>query len=144
LENSILFRLIIAILTFSIGVAVTVITDLPLALLLSLSLLFLIPLIIIGIVLYQGAYLKKEWRPAIGKGFLAIFLWLYPSIVVVLVNLFSWMNGFQARSLTRKTLLGKLIISSFTVVYALSGFALCWWVKRYSVGKHWLLNNQRA
>ena len=139
--RGILFRLIVAFLTFSIGIATTVIIDLPLALLFSLLLLFLIPLTIIGIVLYQGTYLKKEWRPAIGKGFLAMFLWLFPSKIVVLVNLFSLMDGLHAEPLSRETLMPKLIISSLTISYALVGFGLCCWVRRYSVGKHWLLNN---
>jgi hypothetical protein len=77
------FRFITAILTFTIGVAAPAATDLPLSLILSLLLLFAIPLIIFGIILYQGMILKYDWRSAIGKGFLAIFLWLFPSYIVV-------------------------------------------------------------
>jgi hypothetical protein len=80
------FRSAIALLTFLIGVATTVCL-LPLAVYSSLLLLFLIPLTIAGIVVYQGAYLKKAWRPALGKGFLALLLWYFPSHFPAFVSL---------------------------------------------------------
>src|SRR3712207_3109358 len=95
------FHLFTALLTFALGVASTGAVILPLASIISLLFLFGVPLFIAGTVFYQGAILGSKWRPVIGKGFLAIFLWLLPSPIVALANLLYWIDPADGETFYR-------------------------------------------
>ena len=134
-------RIMIAGLTFGFSIGLTAAAKLPLALLISLVFFFLIPLIISSIVLYQGSLLKKAWRPAIGKGFLAIFLWLFPSLIIVVGNLFFYAESLDHQKTYGQPLAPSVILLGLSGAYCLAGLALCRWVNNYDEGNHWLLNN---
>jgi hypothetical protein len=140
-------HLIIALLTFALGVASTEAVTLLLASIISLLFLFGVPLFIVGTVLHHGAILKSEWRPFIGKGFLAIFLWLLPSPIVILANLIYWIDPANREALYRvehtmsEKVVWQLTVSIFTIVYCSVGAGLCLWVKRRKISEHWLLRN---
>ncbi|HSE23664.1 MAG TPA: hypothetical protein VLB68_18490 [Pyrinomonadaceae bacterium] len=114
---------------------------LPLALIMSLVSFFGVPLMISAIVLYQGAFLQKAWRQAIGKGFLAVFLWLFPSVIIVVGNLLFYGMSLEHQKNHGQPLAPGVMFSFLTGACCVAGLAFCRWVSNYDEGNHWLLNN---
>ena len=134
-------RPLFACLTFGLGVGVTSVAKLPLTLIMSLVSFFGVSLMISAIVFYQGAFLKKAWRPAIGKGFLAVFLWLFPSLIIVVGNFLFYAMSLEHQKNHAQPLAPGVMLLVLTGAYCLAGLALCRWVSNYDDGNHWLLNN---
>ena len=138
---TLLARLIVFVFTFSAGVLFYVTPSIPLAFLILL--LIGIPSIITSIVIYQGLYLKYPWRPAIGKGFLAIFLWLFSSLIIVVfaAHAILMLDPVEKTDISTQAFTISLWIN--TLPYTTLGVALCHWVNRRSDQNHWLLRNNQ-
>jgi hypothetical protein len=140
-------NLIVALLTFALGVASTFAVKVPPASTISLLFMFAVPSVIVGTVMYQGAVLGAGWRPVIGKGFLAIFLWLFPSYLVAGLNLLYWVIRLDGETFGSagptafEALMLHAVAILFSIAYGLAGVGLCLWVRRRSVGRHWLLRD---
>lgn len=132
----------VATLTFSVGIGVTCAANFPLNLTISLAFFVGVPVLISAIVLYQGACLHKPWRPAIGKAFLAALMWILPSLIVVGVNLVSYVDSLDPQPIGLHSFGTTVVLSFFTGGYGFIGWTLCHWVSRYDLGNHWLLRNQ--
>jgi hypothetical protein len=136
-----LFRFIVASLTLAIGLGCSLVPQRSMPFFLSLAFFLLMPIVSISMVIYQGAYLRKAWRPAIGKAFLAVLLWLFPSPFFLLCTLFVWLDPPAVRSSFAETITVELVPLLLTAAYGAIGLSLCCWVKRYELGDHWLLRN---
>ncbi|HEX8251076.1 MAG TPA: hypothetical protein VF599_23075 [Pyrinomonadaceae bacterium] len=142
------FYLVLAALTLALGIASTKMVFLPFVSIISLLFLLGVPLVIVITVIRHGVVLKSEWRPFIGKGFYAIFLWLLPSLVVALVNFIYWSDRtgsevfYRPEPTISEQVAGNLIVFVLTTVYCATGAGLCLWVKRHKINDHWLLRNK--
>lgn len=140
---SILSRLIIAGLTFCLGLGLSLLPERSGPFVLSLAFFVLMPIASMSIVVYQGAYLKKAWRPAIGKAILAIFLWLFPSPIILVGTLVFWLDPFYFESSVPETIASRLWLCLWIGAYGVVGVRLCCWVNRYEAGGHWLLRSNQ-
>ena len=143
MENTKL-KIIVALLAFALGVISTVVNGLSFISMISLLVLFGIPLIIVGIVIYHGAILKNEWRPFIGKGFFAIFIWFFPSAFCAVVNLIYWIEKadgvfYHTERQGIERVISLMFPIGLTIIYASFGVGICLWVKRNKIREHWLL-----
>lgn len=139
----ILLRILVAGLTFCIGLLSSASAKLPMTLLVSLVFFFGFPVIIGAIVVYRGALAKRQWRPAIGKGFLAVFLWLFPSPFLLVVNLLAAFEPMGQQGVEPLTFPFNVTVVILTAAYGLVGFALCIWVWRPDKENHWLLRSSQ-
>ena len=131
----------VASVTFILGIGVTSAANLPLNLTIALVAFLGVPIIASSIVVYQGAWLQKPWRPAIGKAFLATFIWLFPSLIVVVGNLIAYLDSLDPQPLFQYTFRSSVVLFLLNGTYAFIGWTLCRWVRRYDAGNHFLLRN---
>jgi hypothetical protein len=124
-------RITVALLTFTVGIILTIKTNLPIALMSFLVILFAIPLIILAIVIYRVMQCRSDLRPALGKGLLAVVLWLtIPSLLMLQINVGYILTDSHLQPVNVETILTKLTILILTIAYIFVGAALCYWVNR--------------
>ena len=131
----------IGILTFVIGVLAAGQIHIPVALLSLLLILVTVVIVIVGMILCRGAISKYEWRPLLGKGLLAIFFWSIPSAPVLIFNLLYQLEGSLLILTGYHTIGMRIFILAFTVLYALAGYGLCFYLSLDDAVEHWLVRS---
>jgi hypothetical protein len=128
----------VALLTFTLGRLAVATASLPFFFLCFALVGVGVVAAIVALVVYQGAVLKREWRPVIGKGTLSLLFWVFPSLWLLCFNLMFYVRettDWDGRPLPRPVEEGlgssfdTLLMLSFTLVYGLMGAGLCLWVK---------------
>lgn len=122
-------RPIIARLTWSIGVALSLTDFYPSVLFSPAALFFLFHALLLGVVIHQLIVRKDNRRQVIGKGILAIIIWLVPSLMTFFIS-WGYMSRFMYGEIgLNRSLLPLVVIAATSVVYGLAGWGLCRWVK---------------
>ena len=120
---------VVALLTFSIGIAVSQ-TVLYAAVLFSpVAIFFLFHVLLLVGVVHQLAVREKNRSQVIGKGVLAEVVWLGPSLIVLCITLGYMMSLSRAESLTNSSPLALAMIGATSLAYGLIGLGLLRWVR---------------
>jgi hypothetical protein len=120
---------IAALLTFSIGVALSLTDFYPIVLFSPVALFFLFHALLLGVVIHQLIVRKDNRRQVVGKGILAVIVWLVPSLMTFFISS-EYMWGFLHDEVgSDRSLFALVVIAATSVVYGLAGWGLCRWVK---------------
>lgn len=120
---------IVALLTFSIGVAVYL-TDLSAAVLFSpIAVFFLFHPLLLGAVVHQLTVRENNRRQVIGKGVLAEVVWLVSAHIVLFISLGYIMSFSREETGINSLPLALIVVGATSVSYGLFGWRLFRWVR---------------
>jgi hypothetical protein len=124
-----------ALLTFAVGCLAAAVGPLHVFVLFC-ALILSVPLMIVGLVVHEGAVHGREWRPLVGKGVLSILLWgaLSPLTLLVQAAFYLTDADWDAPLASPATeppvsLFALVSLAVLTAIYGLLGAGLCLWVR---------------
>ena len=120
---------IVALATFSIGSALSLTDFYPVVLFSPVAIFFLFHVLLLGVVIHGLVVRENNRSQVIGKGILAVIVWLAPSLISFFISLGYIMRFIREGTGGHKSSFALVVIAATSVFYGLLGWGLCCWVK---------------
>lgn len=88
------------------------------------------PLVMLGVFLHRVRILRRNWKLILVKAVCAVGIWVCLSLVMLYFDFAYVYAGAHTPPAARGAIMPTLSMFAITLVYALAGWGLCYWVGR--------------